>query len=214
MGADFRTCPTTRDFSIADQDQSDNVTSTYIITAANTFAQDTAANAALGTRFGNGSDNRLLDVFVDPALGCTPVTAPDLANPGHTATSLGLNELQAMQQDPPVALVPVNDPMTLDAAGHFSFTKTNLYRVGVGQPPLIAIDLQRNAILYCRNLMNIAPTRLVLDAPFTQVSVSPDAGTNLLDFLIARYNASLQNLGCATLTPTNINHESHIDHHQ
>ena len=42
----------------------------------------------------NGSDNLLLDHFVDPALGCTPWTAPDLANPGFQATDLGLNDFR------------------------------------------------------------------------------------------------------------------------
>ena len=34
MGQDGRPCPTVRDFSIVDQDQSDNVTTTYLVTAS------------------------------------------------------------------------------------------------------------------------------------------------------------------------------------
>ena len=84
----------------------------------------------------NGSDNALLSFFLDPALGCTPMTAPDLSNPGQTATSQALDELAAAaNQAAPIALTPVNDPMTMDN-GAFSIAKTNLYRAGVDQPPL------------------------------------------------------------------------------
>src|SRR3989440_6651329 len=59
-------CPTTRDFSIVDQDQSDNVTTSYLITASGKVAQDTQANAATlqgqGQVAKNGSDERLLTV--------------------------------------------------------------------------------------------------------------------------------------------------------
>ena len=37
-------CPTTRSFTMIDQDQSDNVTSTYLLTANGQTAQDNAAN--------------------------------------------------------------------------------------------------------------------------------------------------------------------------
>ncbi len=43
---DGQPCPTTRDFSIVDQDPSDNVTTTYLVTASGQIAQDTQANAA------------------------------------------------------------------------------------------------------------------------------------------------------------------------
>src|SRR5579864_108985 len=43
---DGMTCPTTRDFSIVDQDQSDNVTTSYIVIASGQTAQDTQANTA------------------------------------------------------------------------------------------------------------------------------------------------------------------------
>src|SRR5207248_5192625 len=115
MGKDGLTCPSVRDFGVVDQDQSDNVTTTYMIN---------------GAQQANGSDNRLLAVALDGALGCTPLMAPDLAHPGQMTTALPLNELQAAsQQASPIALVPQRDPMTLvdntpDAA------KTELYRMG------------------------------------------------------------------------------------
>src|SRR5438270_5575313 len=150
-GKDGLTCPSVRDFSVVDQDQSDNVTTTYLIN---------------GTQQANASDNRLLDVALDGALGCTPLTAPDLANPGQMTTALPLNELQAAaQQAAPVALVPLGDPMTLvdntpDAA------KTELYRMGVDQPAVGDSD-GGNTVTYCQNLLRIAPQRLVTDAPLT-----------------------------------------------
>ena len=53
-GKDGLTCPSVRDFGVVDQDQSDNVTTTYVIN---------------GTQQVNASDNRLLDVALDGALG-------------------------------------------------------------------------------------------------------------------------------------------------
>src|SRR5438270_793023 len=37
---DGRPCPTTRDFSVVDQDQSDNTTTQYLVTAGGLVAQD------------------------------------------------------------------------------------------------------------------------------------------------------------------------------
>jgi hypothetical protein len=64
-----------------DQDQSDNVTTTYFAVKGGRTAQFSAANSAQlpqAQTLTNGSDNALLNNFVDPALGCTPFTAPDL----------------------------------------------------------------------------------------------------------------------------------------
>ena len=44
--ADGRPCPTVRDFSLVDADQSDNVTSTYLFLRDGSTAQNTAANEA------------------------------------------------------------------------------------------------------------------------------------------------------------------------
>ena len=67
-GQDHLPCPTTRDFSIVDQDQSDNVTTTYRITDSGQVAQNNQANVALGGQVQkNGSDERLL-TLVDSAL--------------------------------------------------------------------------------------------------------------------------------------------------
>src|SRR2546421_5357390 len=150
-GKDGLTCPSVRDFSVVDQDQSDNVTTTYLIN---------------GTQQANASDNRLLDVALDGALGCTPLMAPDLAHPGQMTTALPLNELQAAaQQAAPLALVPLGDPMTL-VNNTPNATKTDLYRMGVDQPTVGDTD-GGNTVTYCQNLLRIAPQRLVTDAPLT-----------------------------------------------
>jgi hypothetical protein len=191
-------CPTTRDFSLVDQDQSDNVTTTYVATADGRTAQAGAAGAArLGntTTLTNGSDNALLDAFVDPALGCRPFTAPDLTAGGAPATSLALNELQAAAgQAPPVALVPVGDPMTL-VNGKPSVDKTNLYRAGVNQPPVNPATETTQA--YCANLTSVGTNRLMTDRALFGKAPSPDAAAaNLFDFLQQRLQGSIQKLAC------------------
>lgn len=63
-----KACPTTRSFGIVDQDQSDNVITTYLMKGT-TFAQATTTNRnTLGqvTEISNGSDNALVADFIDP----------------------------------------------------------------------------------------------------------------------------------------------------
>jgi hypothetical protein len=201
--ADGQPCPTTRDFSLVDADQSDNVTSTYLFLPDGTTAQNTAGNEAALSTMGaqilvNGSDNALLDDFVDPALGCTPYTAPDLSQPGRVTTSLALNELQASKFQPaPAALVPVSDPMTV-VDGKNSIPKTNLYRVGVGQPAIGAAD---TATAYCSDIVDIGPARVQLDRRLTRRAKSPDTGAanSLFTFLAQRLAGSFDTLGCDKL---------------
>jgi hypothetical protein len=194
---DGEPCPTTRDFSIVDQDQSDNVTTRYLVTVHGGIAQDTLANALRlpgATVLSNPSDNALLDTFVDPALGCTPWTARNLDG-GGTTTSIALDEIQAAaDQSAPAALVPLNDPMTT-VSGAGSADKTNLYRAGVDQPPLPAGQTPRT---YCRDMDTIQAARLQLDRYRFSAAASPDpaAATDLFTFLGARLNTSFQNLGC------------------
>lgn len=203
---DGQDCPTTRDFSVVDQDQSDNVTSTYLVTG-NTTAQNTAANRAMlggGANVQvNGSDNLLVDAFIDKALGCTPFMAPDLADPGNMTTALALNELQAAAgQGAPVALVPPNDPMTM-VGNSANVQKTNLYRAGVDQPPL---DNAGNLpTTYCQDMVDIQSKRLQQDRALDSQVGSPDnaAANNLFTFLAQRLNASFTNLGCDKLLNTN-----------
>ena len=108
VGQDGLTCPSVRDFSVVDMDQSDNVTTSYLIAANGRMAQMTATNATTlknAQTLNNGSDNRLLAIALDGSLGCKPWMAPDLANPGTSVTALPLDELQAAAyQQAPVAI--------------------------------------------------------------------------------------------------------------
>jgi len=202
---DGLTCPTSRDFSIVDQDQSDNVTTFYLVTASGQVAQDTQANAAnlggQGQVAKNGSHERLLTV-VDSALGCTPWTAPNLADPGQMVTALPLNEIQAAaHQVAPVALVPSRDPMVL-VGTKSNLDKLNAYRVGVDQSSVQNL-LAAGTKNYCTNLLAIAPQRLMLDARFTKALASPDpaAANTLFTFLAQRFVTSYEanGLNCMKL---------------
>lgn len=199
MARDGRPCPTTRDFSVVDQDQSDNLDTSYLALAGGRTAQNNAANiAALPVRtvLTNASDNGLLTKFIDPALGCRPFTAPDLTAGGAPAPSLALNELQAAAaHTTPTALVPLNDPM-VQVNGKRSEAKVNLYRMGVDQPPLE--PARESPQGYCRDLADIGPARLLLDRPLTIVAQSPDPAMarNLFGFLRQRLTASLTKLAC------------------
>ena len=194
VGKDNLTCPSVRDFSVVDMDQSDNVTTSYLVTTKGQMAQMTAANATKlqnAQTLNNGSDNRLLAIAIDGSLGCKPWMAPDLANPGTSVTALPLDELQAAaQQQAPVALVPFGDPMVLNN-GNNDAAKVNAYRMGVDQP-LIGTNDTANTKTYCTNLRQIGPQRLLQDAAFTIASPSldPAVANSLLTFLEQRYVTS------------------------
>ena len=203
---DGQTCPTLRSFMIVDQDQSDNVTTQYLMTTNGQFAQYNAANLANlkgATPIANPGDNILFSGFVDPALGCTPLKANDLTNPGQQTLALPLNELQArVWQTAPVGIVPGTDPMVL-VNNALSLTKDNLYRNGMDQP--IALNaFADDGARYCRELLRIAPARLF--NPTTQTlltngpSLAPAVATNLFAFLGQRFVASYMLLNCQPLT--------------
>jgi hypothetical protein len=200
-------CPTTRSFNLIDQDQSDNVTTQYLVNGNGQTAQDNAANAAMlggAMVVSNGSDNALLDGFVDPAVGCKPMTAPDLSNAGQPGTSQTLDELMAAKdQQAPVALVPLNDPMTL-VNGAFSLQKTNLYRQGVDQPPMTAANAQAapnpdSPANYCANMLN-NQTKFIMQNKGNfagKASPVPAMANNLFTFEATRLSNSFMNLKCA-----------------
>jgi hypothetical protein len=198
-GTDGRPCPTTRDFSVVDQDQSDNLATVYRVVHGR-IAQNTAATRS-GTALSNGSDEGLLATAIDPALGCTPPMAPDLSDGGAPAPALALNELSAAKhQTAPAALVPLSDPMVL-VDGQQSARKTDLYRAGVDQPSL-AVDPGQSPRAYCADIQNIAPRRLAADAAQFRAAPAPAAGAaNLLGFLRDRLTTTLTNLGC-TASPS------------
>jgi hypothetical protein len=199
-----QTCPTTRNFDMVDQDQSDNVTSFYLLNpATGQTAQDTTANAGNltgATTLANGSDDVLVDAFLDPTLGCTPFMAPDLANNYQPATSQALNELLAAKNQLAItALVPENDEMTLDGNGNFDAAKTNLYRAEVGQAPISNWNNQNDSpAMYCQNLVNIQTPFLAANQTLlaTGTSPVPGVGSNLLTFMANRLSMSFINLGC------------------
>ena len=165
--SDGQPCLTVRDFAVIDQDQSDNVITSYLMNANGQIAQNTAANAAAlagATTLVNGSDDKLLAAFVDPANGCTPFTAPDITDPAGSSASQALNELSArVNQKGTIAVVPPNDEMTL-VNGAYSIAKTNVYRSLVDQPLLAGnTNATQVAMAYCQNMINIAPARNQLD---------------------------------------------------
>jgi len=200
-------CPTVRDFAVIDQDQSDNVQAQYLSLANGQTAQFSAANQAAlqnATILDNPSDNALLTRFIDPTLGCNKWEAPNLADNGSLVASLALDEVQAaVYQEAPIALVPLNDPMTTVAVGDNndpSLAKTNLYRLGVDQIPAVN-EQQASGAAYCANLLKTGMPRLVLDKPLTINAQTPDAGAanNLFTFLAQRFQASYDNLNCPML---------------
>jgi len=209
VAADGRPCPTVRDFFVVDQDQSDNLPISYLVTDSG-LAQKTQANLAQfpsATSLGNPSDNRLVDVALDGALGCTPWKVADLADPGQMVPALPLNELMARaRQASPVALVPLGDPMALNN-GAPDLTKVNAYRRGVDQPQ-VGYSFQADTARYCRNMLRIAPARMLQDQawlmpdathPTRGLSPDPAAADTLFHFLAQRFVASYDILGCATL---------------
>ena len=200
-----RECPTTRNFDMIDQDPSDNVTTKYLMNpATGQTAQDNAANAARmkGAKvLVNGSDNALIDNFLDPALGCTPLMAPDLGNKGTMATSQALDELLAARNQPKAAaLIPENDGMVLDNGGNWDVAKTDLYRAQLGQAP---VDSQTNAssspAMFCQNMVNIQTPFIAANEKLFAAwpSPVPTVGDTLYTFLASRLASSFNNLNCA-----------------
>jgi hypothetical protein len=201
-------CPTTRDFNMVDQDPSDNVTTTYLLTANGQTAQFNAANragVAGATPINNGSDNELLDAFLDPTLGCTPFEAPDLSQDSAPGTSQALDELSAARnQQAPVAVVPENDEMVL-VNNEFSVQKTDLYRAEVGQPAVSPSTAASSPAMFCQNMVNIQTPFLASNQALLATGTSPvlAVGDNLLTFLANRLNMSFTNLSCQNFGLTN-----------
>jgi hypothetical protein len=203
-GSDGQACPTVRGFDVVDQDQSDNVVTTYLLTANGQTAQDSAGNVAGlagASAINNGSDNALVNKFMDPALGCAPYQFRDkTAASGLSGSQITDELLAAADQAQPAALVPLNDPMT-EVNGQQSAMKANVFRMGVDQPLLNggqAADIPAN---YCQNMMQVGMARTARDEkPFTAfASPVPATGSNLFTFLAARLSASWGNLGCGAL---------------
>ena len=199
-----RECPSVRNFDMVDQDPSDNVTTAYLLDpATGRTAQDTAANKAHMPEakvLMNGSDNALIDDFLDPALGCTTFEAPDLGNHGAMTTSQALDELFAARNEPKnAALIPENDGMVLDNGGSIDLAKANLYRSEIGQP-LVNRQNQESSSpqMFCQNLINIQGAFVAANQDLLQTGPSPvpTAGDSLYTFLAGRLASSFDNLNC------------------
>jgi hypothetical protein len=199
-------CPETRNFDMVDQDPSDNVTTQYLLDpATGQTAQNTASNAENipgSTLLANGSDNTLLDLFMDPVLGCTPFQAPDLGNNNMPTSSQALDELLSAAHPPSItALVPENDEMVLNNNDQFDASKDNLYRGEVGQAPISGQNEKTSSpAMYCQNLVNIQTPFLAANQTLLATGQSPvtAVGDNLFTFLANRLSMSFTNLSCQT----------------
>lgn len=170
---------------------SDTVVTTYILTATNQTAQNTIANrkalnvaSILGQ---TGGPDELLLVQVDTVMGCTSFSALDLAETSMNSyvPALALNEIHANRyQQPPMAIVPDDDPMTL-VNGNINLAKVDLYRVGVFQ----SVGANGDSSVYCRNLINVAPARFLANEALFSQAASPDPtiGTNMFTYFCARF---------------------------
>jgi hypothetical protein len=204
-------CPTTRNFDMVDQDPSDNVTTQYLLNpATGQTAQDNAANRAMMPRakvLNNGSDNALIDDFLDPALGCAPFEAPSLDNDGAMTTSQALDELYAARNQPAnAALVPENDEMVQGAAASTDVAKTDLYRAEIGEAPVDGqTDASSSPAMFCQNLVNIQTPFLAANQAALTAAPSPvpTVGDSLYTFMANRLLQSFDNLGCQSFGLTN-----------
>jgi hypothetical protein len=193
-------CPTIRSFSVAGQDEGD-VTTRYLVNSQGQTAQDNAANvAALAGATVISSSSAVLTTFVDPVLGCSPFTAPDLSNAGTPGTSQALDELSAARnQLPPVALVPESDPMTL-VKGAFSPRKTNRYRRNVDQPAIMKAQAADTPAGYCQDMVNVQSVFLKDNQAVLASARKPAPPAGSLFILLAnRLSKSFTSLGCQNL---------------
>jgi hypothetical protein len=205
--SDGQDCPSSRSFTVVDQDPSDNLPTQYLLLPDGSTVQDTAANRAKfpdATVINNASDEALIGDIIDPLIGCTPFKVNSLDDPGTLTSSLVTQELQAgLFQKTPLALVAIGDPdCLLTASGTTSTSKTNAYRIGVNQPLLDAANSNDgNTQDFCNGMAIYAPPFFVANqAVFTgQITPDPSVGNNLFTFMCNRYLQSFTNLAC---TPT------------
>jgi hypothetical protein len=188
-------CLTTRDFSLVDQEQADNVNTEYLLlTATNTTAQNTEVNRNdLNRRkidftvLLSGFDNRLVPIM-DQALGCGTIESNTLDDGINTSPSLALNEMFANAFQVIQAFVPEINPLTFrEGNPDLSLELLDGYRAGVNQPSSAEED--PSGELYCNNMNLIAPNRYKLMQPFIELEVSPNLkdADNLLNFLCSRF---------------------------
>jgi hypothetical protein len=204
-------CPVTRNFMVADQSSANNVTTEYLLNPlTGQTAQDTTSNAGnmAGPRLlFTSSDNTLLDRYLDPLLGCTPLQAPDLANNSEPTTSQALDEILAGAYQPAVAaLVPENDKILMNHDDEFDATKTDIYRAELGQAPVSDQNNKTSSPqLYCQNLVDIQTPFLAANQKLLASGQSPATaiGDNLLTYMANELKMSFTSLGCQHFGLTN-----------
>ncbi len=200
-GKDGQACPTVRDFAVVDQDQSDNVLTTYLQSADGKIAQDTVANRAAlpgAIQLRNASDNRVVSVGMANSLGCNPWKVASLTDPGQTVSSQALNELFARaRQARPVARIPSGNPFAL-SDGKESLEKLNALRRGVAQFTVTSLA-QADTTRYCRNLFRIAPARFKSAEALFRAEPTPRAtvANSFFTFLAARFVGTDEVLQCS-----------------
>ena len=203
IAKDGNPCPTVRDYSVVDADPNDNLQTQYILTSTGRTAQDNPENRnQLGIDniriLKNPSDNALLTEWIYPAIGCNAFRAFDLSS-GIMHASLALNELQAIQQVEPIALIPSLNPMTL-VNGKPNLQKLNLYRLGVNQPVVMTME-DASSVIFCTEMVTSGLDRIQTLLPYleTFASPNPQVSANLYLFLMYRLNISYNLLTCREL---------------
>lgn len=195
-------CPTIASYQVGDQDAEDNVPDLYL-TDGTLVAQDTATNRVLfpaDTVLANGSDNLLLDRFIDPALDtaggtCTPWNVPSLDDPGSLEPTLAYDQIQALYEQTNPLTIQLSDEMVLAGPTtvngvsyvgvHESIWKDDLYRIGVDSP----LRLNPSEKTFCLGLASVFPPFLTANAATFAASPSPD-GSDLGSFLLARFRGT------------------------
>ena len=202
-------CPVTRNFEVAGQSQADNVTAKYLLNRlTGQTAQDTTANTGniAGATLLFRSGSTLLDQFLDPVLGCTPLQAPDLSDNDQPTTSWALDEILAGAYQPKIAaLVPESSKMVLNG-GEADPAKTSIYRGELGQAPVSSqSDKTSSPGMYCQNLVDIEAPFLAANNALLATGQSPAAtvGDNLLTFMANELSMSFVALGCQDFGLTN-----------
>jgi hypothetical protein len=203
-------CPVTRNFEVAGQNPGGNVTTAYLLDPlTGQTMQDTTQNEnniAGGTLLLSRDGNTLLDLFLDPLLGCTPFEAPDLADNDLPTSSAALDEILAGAYQPKIAaLVPENAAM-VRSGQEFDAAKTDMYRAELGQAPISdQNDRTSDPAMYCQNVVDIQTPFLAANAALLATAQSPvtAVGDNLLTFMADELNASFASLGCQHFHLTN-----------
>jgi hypothetical protein len=203
-------CPVTRNFEVAALDEGNNVTTEYVLNPiTGQTAQGNTSNVGniAGARLlVSRNDSTLLDLFLDPLLGCTPFRAPELSNNEVPTSSEALDEILSGAYQPRIAaLMPENDEMVRSGDG-FDAAKTDLYREELGQAPIShQNDKTSDPEMYCQNLVDIETPFLAANRRLLATGQSPVMAVddNLLTFMANELNRSFTSLACQHFRLTN-----------